>query len=91
MKSILQSEKRCYITGSTSDLERHHIFGAANRDHSEEYGLTVWLRHDWHNEPPYGVHHNKVLMDRLHKEGQLAFERTYPELNFMEIFGRNYL
>jgi len=91
MKSILQSEKRCYITGSTSDLERHHIFGAANRDHSEEYGLTVWLRHDWHNEPPYGVHHKKVLMDRLHKEGQLAFEKAYPELDFREIFGKNYL
>lgn len=91
MKSILQTEKCCYITGSRTELERHHIFGGANRKHSERYGLTVWLRHDWHNEPPYGVHHNRVLMDRLHKEGQLAFEKAYPELDFVEIFGRNYL
>lgn len=91
MKSIIQTEKLCYITGSATGLERHHIFGGANRQHSERYGLTVWLRHDWHNEPPYGVHHNRPFMERLHREGQRAFERAYPELDFKEIFGRNYL
>ena len=27
----------------------------------------------------------------IRKEGQRAFERTYPDLDFREIFGKNYL
>ena len=25
-KSIMQCEKECYVTGSTYDLHRHHVF-----------------------------------------------------------------
>ena len=31
MKSILQTEKRSYLSGDTRWLEKHHIFGGANR------------------------------------------------------------
>ena len=31
-KSILQGEKRCFLSGRTDALEKHHIFGGANRD-----------------------------------------------------------
>lgn len=45
MKSILQTEKRSYLSGDTRWLEKHHIFGGANRKLSEKYGLWVWLTH----------------------------------------------
>lgn len=89
--SIMQTDKVCFISGSTVALERHHIFGAANRKNSEKYGLWVWLRHDLHNEPPDGVHFNRENDLMLKRLAQEAFEKHYPELNFREIFGRNYL
>ena len=92
MKSIIQSEKQCYITGRTDCLEEHHIFyGQGRRAISERYGLKVWLTHKYHNEPPYGVHFNEDSRRALERIGQEAFEKQYPELDFMKIFGRNYL
>lgn len=91
-KSILQDEKVCYISRRTHFLEKHHIFGAANRSLSEKYGLWVWLNHHWHNEPPNGAHFNRQTMDYLHRKGQLAFEKVHgTREDFMRIFGRNYL
>ena len=91
-KSIMQVEKRCFLSGRTDALEKHHIFGAANRKLSEQYGLWVWLNHWYHNEPPVGVHHNKEAMDYLHREGQKRFEEIHGSReDFMRIFGRNFL
>ena len=91
MKSIMQTEKRCYMSGSTSWLENHHIFGGANRKNSEKYGLTVYLCHKCHNEPPNGAHHNADTMRRLHEDGQRAFEKNHTREEFMRTFGRNYI
>lgn len=93
MKSIIQSEKVCYITGRTDQLEEHHIFGGRpNRKNSEKYGLKVWLTHDYHNEPPYGVHHNKKFMNELHRLGQMKFEEHYGSREeFRRIFGKSWL
>lgn len=91
-KSILQGEKRCFLSGRTDALEKHHIFGGANRRLSEQYGLWVWLNHWHHNEPPAGAHHNKEVMAYLHREGQKRFEELHGSReDFMRIFGRNYL
>lgn len=92
MKSILQTEKKCYLCGRTSALEKHHIFGGANRKNSEKYGLWVWLDHWCHNEPPAGAHHNKEVMDFLRREGQKMFEEIHGSReDFTRAFGRNYL
>lgn len=91
MKSILQNEKECYICKTRIWLERHHIFGGSNRKWSEKYGLTVYLCHNHHNEPPEGVHFSKRNGTALKQIGQTAFEACYPELDFVKIFGRNYL
>ena len=61
MKSIIQSERECFICGSPY-VEEHHIFGGAYRKKSEQYGLKVFLCHCDHNEPPNGVHHNKASL-----------------------------
>ena len=40
------NDKRCFLCGrndSGDPLERHHIFGGANRKKSEKYGLVVYL------------------------------------------------
>lgn len=92
MDSILQTERECYITGSTEGLHKHHVFfGTANRKHSEEYGCWVWLRADWHNMSDYGVHFNKDLDRRLKEECQEEFEKRWGHDKFMAVFGRNYL
>ena len=91
MKSILQEEKKCYITGSTTNLHEHHIFCGKNRRNSEKYGLKVWLRADWHNMSSYGVHVDHELDLRLKQEAQARFEETHTRDEFMRVFGRNYL
>jgi hypothetical protein len=88
----MQTEQESYLSGRTDSLEEHHIFyGQGRRKLSERYGLKVWLTHDEHNEPPHGVHFNQAARRRLERAGQEAFERKYPDLNFMRIFGKNYL
>lgn len=90
-KIKLQNEKKCFITGSTTNLHKHHIYGGAMRKLSERYGLYVWLRADWHNGSDYGVHFNLDLDKRLKETGQCEFEKVYSRDKFMELFGRNYL
>lgn len=87
MKSILQEEKECWVTGAVSGLHEHHIFGGARRKLSEKYGLKVYLRYDWHER----AHRERAFADELKREGQRAFERTHSREEFMKIFGKNYL
>lgn len=93
-KSILQTEKECFMCGSHSWLEEHHIFaGNPNRTLSEKYGLKVYLCHNHHNEPPYGVHHNKDNREKLQRIAQIAAMQHYgwDIDDFRKIFGKNYL
>lgn len=92
-KSILQSEKRCYMCGSYQWLEEHHIFNAANRTKSEDYGLKVYLCHYCHNEPPNGVHQNSANRRALQAKAQKKAMKHYGWTieDFREIFGRNYI
>ncbi len=93
MKSILQNEKKCYVTGSTKGLHKHHIFGAFNRDNSEKYGLWVWLQWDRHieNSPHRTPHNDKSVDLMLKKTAQRKFEETHSRDEFMQIFGRSWL
>ena len=90
-KSILQSEKKCFVTGDTNNLHKHHICGGPNRKHSETYGLWVWLRADWHNLSDYGVHFNKEFDTKLKQLAQRKFEETHTREEFMRLIGKNYL
>lgn len=87
-KSIMSSNKECYLCGQKGCLQEHHcINGTANRKKSEEYGLKVWLCPDCHRM----VHSNIPLLVELKKDAQTFFIAAYPELDFLTIFGRNYL
>lgn len=91
--SILQKEMdRCYVCGTTLNIHIHEVFyGTANRRLSIKYGCCLALCAIHHNMSNEGVHFNKALDLRLKKEMQERFEKVYPNLNFLTIFGRNYL
>lgn len=100
MQSIIQTEKKCFMCHSTVGLHKHHVFGAANRNLSEKYGLWIWLCPKDHNisdEPPYKgmpdrrVHFNKELNLEIKKLAQREFEDTHSREDFLRIFGKNYL
>ena len=90
-QSIMQSGRECYITGSTTDLHRHHIYGGGRRQASEKWGCWVWLRADWHNMSDYSVHYDAELSLQLKQECQRRFEALYGQAKFMEVFNKNYL
>ena len=90
--SILQTEKKCYITGRTDNLHLHHIFGGTGkRKISDENGFTVWLTAEYHNMSDKGVHFNRELDLMLKRECQKKFEETHSRLEFLKLIGRNYL
>lgn len=83
----------CYFTGSPC-VERHHIFGVANRGRSEERGFIIPLRPELH---PNGAHFkNKgdlAKIDLLLKQmAQEFYEEHYgTRENFRKEFGKSYL
>ena len=91
MQSIIQTDKKCFMCGRTEGLHKHHIFGAANRRWSEEYGLWIYLCPPDHNMSDHGVHFNKALDLEIKRLAQREFEDTHSREDFLRIFGRNYL
>lgn len=100
MKSIMhkRTEGTCYLckklyfdNSIKQGLQEHHVFGGPNRKLSEHFGLKTYLCIYHHTEGPEAVHNNADNMRKVQKDGQIAFEQKYPELNFRELFGKNYL
>ena len=93
-KSIIQKDtSKCLICSSNIWLEWHHVFGAALKKKSEEYGLMVRLCHYCHNEPPIGVHHNKEIRLKLRAYAQKKAMAHYgwDVERFIKEFYKNYL
>lgn len=100
MKSIMQDERRtCYLCTvlhddvSTKYTEEHHvIFGntSGRRKQSEKHGLKVYLCPEHHRLSAESVHKNIEISRMLQAKAQLAFEKTFPELDFRKIFGMEY-
>jgi hypothetical protein len=89
-KIILQSSKVCYVTGRTDGLQEHHCLYGKNRQKADDYGLTVWLRPEWHTGE-YGVHHGNIKLDiELKQLAQTEFEKVYGHLSWMAEFGLDY-
>ncbi len=104
MESIIPRDRKgvCFICDRVCDTHKHHIFGGANRKHSESYGLFIHLCPDHHNMTDNSVHFDKAMMEACHILGQQSFEADYRKhfnnstdedarKAFMKIFGRNYL
>ena len=92
MRSIIQTEKECYITGCTFNLHEHHVYGGSRRKISEKYGLKIWLRSDWHNIADYSVHRDTELDKRIKAEVQELAMKHYGWTveDFIRLFGKNY-
>lgn len=93
MKSILQSEKKCYITGSTYNLHRHHIFAGGRRQISEREGFWVYLIGQLHNQSNDGVHgkNGHALDLKLKQDCQRKYEETHSREEWMLLLGKSYL
>lgn len=94
MKSIIQEEKKCYICGKNGNLDpldMHHVYGGAERNNSEKYGLKVWLCHN--NCHLNGVHADANLNRKLKAEiQQIAMEYyDWAIEDFRNIFRRSYI
>lgn len=93
MKSILQSKKECYLTGSTYNLHRHHIYAGSRRQISEREGFWVWLTGYYHNQSNEGVHgkNGHALDLKLKQDCQRKYEETHSREEWMAIMHKNYL
>ena len=91
--SIMQTDLgKCFRCGrTTGKLDRHEIYGNANRQKSKRLGLWVVLCHqDCHLN---GAHAQKKIADALKQAGQVAAMETYhwSKEDFIREIGRNYL
>lgn len=90
--NLLQNNKKCYITGRTDNLHKHHIYMGKNRKISDKNGFWVWLTGEYHNQNSrIDVHHNKDLDLKLKQECQRKYEETHCREDFIQLIGRNYL
>ncbi len=89
--------RECFLCGRNGNgdpLERHHIFGGANRKLSEKYGLVVYLCGDrCHRNGEYSAHRNADVAAYLHRYGQekAMNEQGWSAEQFRDVFGKNYL
>ena len=86
--SLFSSEKtKCYFCGSTYKLTWHEIFFGRNRRNSMKYGLCLRMCLKCHRKYQEDKNFNEVW----HVRAQKKFNEVYPDLDFVEIFGKNYL
>lgn len=93
LKSVFTDDMdSCIFTGSTQ-VERHHIFGAFNRKKSEKYGFVVPLRYDLHpNGARADPRHAKEIDVYLKRMAQEHYESNIgTREEFIQEFGRSYL
>lgn len=92
-KSIMTNDlEHCIVCGTSNNIHIHHcIYGSAKRKLSDKYGLIVPLCANHHNMSKNGVHFNKLLDTKMKQFAQKKFEEAFPDLDFIKIFGKNYL
>lgn len=94
-RSILQEDNNsCYLCGGNNGLDKHHIFGASNRNKSERDGLFVYLCHiSCHIFGPGSAHQNKDINLYLKRQAQLKameiFNWSVEE--FRKRYGKSYI
>lgn len=91
--SILTNDfTKCLECGCNGQMNLHEIYFGRNRQNSIKYGLVIPLcQKEHHNQfQSKGIHFDKKLCSKWQKIGQEKFEEVYPELNFVDIFRRNY-
>ena len=86
--SIFSDNKnKCYLCPATDNLSWHEIYRGRNRANSMRYGLCLRLCISCHKK----YQEDKDFNDFWHKKGQALFSEVYPDLDFVDIFKRNYI
>ena len=81
----------CMFTGN-APVERHHIFGGANRKRSEQYGFIAPLRPDLHPNGVFAGKEAKSVDTKLKAMAQEYYEEHYgTREQFIKEFGKSYL
>ena len=81
----------CMFTGS-APVERHHIFGGANKKRSEKYGFIAPLRPDLHPNGVFAGQGAKAVDTSLKTRSQAYYEEHYgTREEFIKEFGKSYL
>lgn len=83
----------CYFTGSP-EVERHHVFGAANRSRSEVYGYVIPLHPTLHpNGAMFKRTKENLKIDKYLKQRcQRDYEKNHgSRADFIKEFGESYL
>lgn len=95
-ESIIQQDKThcfiCEMSECGDHLDKHHIFGGALRDKSEQYGLTVYIHHNkCHIFGKESAHMNRAVQAKLEQIAQKKAMKHYgwTVKDFTKIFGRN--
>lgn len=77
----------CELCHMKPSVHKHHVFGAANRKHSEKWGMVAYLCYDCHAL----IHDNYAESVKMKERYQRVFEADHSHAEFMAIFGRNYI
>lgn len=91
--SILQKEKKCYVCGTSQNINIHEVYFGKNRKKSIEDGCCVYLCGRHHNQSNAGVHFNKELDQQLKQDMEYQWMYYYNKSidDFIKRYGRNYL
>lgn len=76
---------KCYFCDNKKD-DMHEIFSGRNRANSMRFGLCLPICRSCHIK----YQNNPFFNEIWHIRGQLKFEEVYPDLDFLEIFKKNY-
>lgn len=80
---------RCYICGRTA-TDTHHIFeGRGRRQMSDDYGLTVRLCRECHND--IHAHPRAYLWLKQDAQRWAMRDNGWTVQDFIDHFGKNYL
>lgn len=78
----------CFISGSRTGLEVHHIFNGPKRTWSDENGCWVYLNHDVHMA--LHQHHPEWAL-WLKQQAEKAYLEDHTLEEFIKAVGKNYL
>lgn len=89
--SIIQKdESRCYLTGSTLHLDKHHCMNGAFRKKAEQDGLFVYLNHEVHMYL-HNTGEGRQKMNELKVIAQKKYEENHTHEEWMERYKKNYV
>ena len=90
VKSILQTEKVCWVCHARYPLHKHHIYGGRNRQVSEDNGFFVYLCFE-HHTGQKGVHNHPHADLMLKQDCQTVYEKDHTRDDFIKLIGKSYL